>query len=346
MASAITPIAGTAVTSDRSDWALAVSPVSILIVSRGRMSVEMGFFATRITRGWPVVIPPSTPPARLEERSTPPLLAGPSHPISSWASDPRRRATSKPSPISTPLAAGIDMRAAASRPSSFRSHDTCDPKPTTTPRAITSTIPPSVSPSFFAASISRIMASVACWSRQRVGDRSAASLSGVGSGSGTFALTEPNATTWLPISTSKCDRSFRHTAPHATRAAVSRALARSRMSRASALSYLRTPTRSACPGRGRTSRRRRRASGSVSGSEAITSTQLSQSLFAMCNAIGEPRVSPARTPLMNSTASASIFIRAPRPYPCMRRRRSRLTSSTTSGSPAGIPSRIATSPLP
>src|SRR2546426_5420144 len=38
------------------------------------------------------------------------------------------RSASKPSPSSTPFTAGIDIRACASRPSSFRSHDTCEPR--------------------------------------------------------------------------------------------------------------------------------------------------------------------------------------------------------------------------
>src|SRR5204863_1653982 len=42
----------------------------------------------------------------------------------------------------------------------------------------------------------------------------------------------------------------------------------------------------------------------------------------------------------------SIFMRAPRPYPPMRRFSSTLTRSAASGSPAGIPSRTATSPRP
>ena len=36
-------------------------------------------------------------------------------------------------PISTPFTAGIDMMAAPMRPSSFRSHETCEPSPTGSP---------------------------------------------------------------------------------------------------------------------------------------------------------------------------------------------------------------------
>ena len=49
-------------------------------------------------------------------------------------------------PISTPLMAGIDITACASRPSSRRSHCACDPRPKGTPEARTSISPPSVSP--------------------------------------------------------------------------------------------------------------------------------------------------------------------------------------------------------
>src|SRR5204863_858683 len=139
IASAMTPIAGTAVTSERSDWAWAGAPVFRSTVLSGDISVEIGFIATRSTSGSPVVMPPSVPPARLVARASPGR-------ISSCTSEPLRRAASKPSPSPTPFTAGIDIRACASRPSSFRSHDTCEPRPTGAPSATTSTTPPSVSP--------------------------------------------------------------------------------------------------------------------------------------------------------------------------------------------------------
>ena len=40
-----------------------------IVLNTGRFSVESGFMPTRATRRLPVVIPPSTPPARLEPRS-------------------------------------------------------------------------------------------------------------------------------------------------------------------------------------------------------------------------------------------------------------------------------------
>ena len=84
-----------------------------------------------------------------------------------------------------------------------------------------------------------------------------------GMGSGRRASTPPRETTWLPTRTPNSARRRRATAPAATLAEVSRALERSRMSRASVRSYFRMPTRSACPGLGRYTRRS--ASSSASG---------------------------------------------------------------------------------
>src|SRR5437588_873083 len=91
IASAMTPIAGTAVTSERSDWAWAGAPVFRSTVLSGDISVEIGFHATRSTNGPPVVMPPSVPPARFVARARPGR-------ISSCTSEPLRRAASKPSP--------------------------------------------------------------------------------------------------------------------------------------------------------------------------------------------------------------------------------------------------------
>ena len=60
----------------------------------------------------------------------------------------------------------------------------------------------------------------------------------------------PMRTTWLRISMPKRRSSALATPPAATRAAVSRALARSRIGRRSPVPYLSIPARSACPGRG------------------------------------------------------------------------------------------------
>ena len=98
-------------------------------------------------------MPPSRPPARLVERITP---SAPGY-ISSWATLPRRRAVSKPSPISTPLIAWMPITAPASWLSSRLSPLVNEPSPTGNPWTTTSTMPPRVSPSFLAASISSII---------------------------------------------------------------------------------------------------------------------------------------------------------------------------------------------
>ena len=142
-------------------------------VESARGTVEIGFIAARTRSGSPLVMPPSRPPARLVERSTP---SGPGF-ISSWAALPRRRAVSNPSPTSTPLIAWMPMSAPASRESSRSAPLTNEPRPTGRPSTITSTTPPRVSPSFFAASISAIIAASASLSYARTGLSSMASMS-------------------------------------------------------------------------------------------------------------------------------------------------------------------------
>src|SRR5437879_9000543 len=68
MASAATPAAGTAITSDRMTSAVKGSLVSTLTERSGFINVEIGFLATEMTMGSPVVMPPSKPPALLEPR--------------------------------------------------------------------------------------------------------------------------------------------------------------------------------------------------------------------------------------------------------------------------------------
>ncbi len=167
-------------------------------VGSGDIRVEIGFIATRTTSGSPVVIPPSSPPALLLARRNPPrrsprwrrasVIAAS---IGSCTSEPGRRAASKPSPISTPFTAGIDISIPASRPSSLRSQLTWLPSPTTTPRATTSTSPPRVSPAFLASSIRRTISASTEGSSTRTSERSAASLRGTGSSAGRAAMTPP-----------------------------------------------------------------------------------------------------------------------------------------------------------
>ena len=90
---------------------------------------------------------------------------------------------------------------------------------------------------------------------------------------------------------SACLRKLRAIAPSATRAAVSRALARSRIGRASSKSYFCIPTRSACPGRGRESgalRARFSISSAGTGLADMTFSHLGHSLFPTCTEIGPP----------------------------------------------------------
>ena len=138
------------------------------------------------------------------------------------------------------------------------------------------------------------------------------------------------------------------TAPAATRAAVSRADARSRMSRASVRRYFSTPTRSAWPGRGRwTLRSSRSPAPADGGSGAIAVRQFSQSRFQTSMAMGAPIVSPSRTPARSSARSSSIAIRPPRPYPpCRRRSSGSMSRSATRAKPAGTPSTRDTRPRP
>ena len=149
---------------------------------------------------------------------------------------------------------------------------------------------------------------------------------------------------WVPNWPSSC----RARAPTATRAAVSRALARSSTLRMSSWPYFTTPARSAWPGRGRVTAGRSvpEASAGWSGSTCIVRCQFSQSLFGISNAIGAPVVTPWRMPLNASARSDSIAMRRPRPYPPWRRRNSAVTASKSIANPAGTPSRIATSALP
>src|SRR2546426_12721997 len=77
-------MAGTAVTSERSDCACAGPPVLRSTVLSGDISVEIGFIAARTTSGSPVVMPHSVPPARLVAREKPGR-------ISSWTSEPLAR---------------------------------------------------------------------------------------------------------------------------------------------------------------------------------------------------------------------------------------------------------------
>ncbi len=154
------------------------------------------------------------------------------------------------------------------------------------------------------------------------------------------ATTSPMRTTCEVTVVPTTRSSARATAPAATRAAVSRAEARSSTSRASSRSYLSIPARSAWPGR-------TRVTGFLvkpSASTCIGPLQFSQSRLTTVSAIGDPSVSPPRTPAVMAAESDSICCRLPRPWPPWRRRRSGWRSrSASSSSPAGTPSTITVS---
>ena len=113
--------------------------------------------------------------------------------------------------------------------------------------------------------------------------------------------TVPMATTWLTTPTpSACRRNACATAPSATRAAVSRALARSSTGRASSKPYFCMPARSACPGRGRVSGALRACPASTSastGSAAMTVDHFGHSVLPTWigdrAALGAPVPDPA-----------------------------------------------------
>ena len=96
--------------------------------------------------------------------------------------------------------------------------------------------------------------------------------------------------------------------PAATRAAVSRADARSSTSRASAKPYFCMPARSAWPGRGWV-----RTLAGAPGSGDISSVHFGHSVLAISIATGEPNVRPCLSPPMSVISSCSKRIRGPRP---------------------------------
>ena len=172
---------------------------------------------------------------------------------------------------------------------------------------MTSTTPPKVSALAFASSMRAIIRASAALSRVRTGEASrAATSSGAGSGADAESSTPAPpmeitcATVRMP---SDCSRNNAATAPSATREAVSRALERSSTGRASSKPYLRMPVRSAWPGRGRLSGALRPSRGRSwsSGSALMTWVHLGHSVLPISMAIGEPSVSPCRTPVSSRT---------------------------------------------
>ena len=138
-------------------------------------------------------------------------------------------------------------------------------------------------------------------------------------------------------------RNALQSAPPATRAAVSRALARSSTSRTSVKPYFCTPARSAWPGRGRcTSSASRRDGPGVH-------PLLPVGVVAVCDPQRDraaERAAVAHAGRSARRVSRSIFIRPPRPWPSWRRAMSRLIASRSSCRPAGSPSSTQVRPGP
>ena len=217
-------------------------------------------------------MPPSRPPALLVRRRKPPAdrrRPARSRPaagsIGSWTSEPGP-ARGLEAEADLDALDRLDGHQHAAQPAvELAVPATWLPSPTATPRATTSNIAAErvarlLAPRRSAAIISRLglgveRAELASASArvERLGQR------------GRAARRRPRRARrrGSRSSTPNSSSSRLATAPAATRAVVSRALARSRMSRASPRSYLRTPTRSAWPGRGRVTRRRRELAGSA-----------------------------------------------------------------------------------
>src|ERR1700733_7212645 len=141
--------------------------------------------------------------------------------------------------------------------------------------------------------------------------------------------------------TPRWDSSSLARVPAATRAAVSRAEARSSTSRASSKPYLSIPGRSACPGRGWV-----KTLEGAPGSGDISSAHFGHSVLAISMATGEPRVRPCLMPPRRVISSASKRMRGPRPKPSRRRANSPVMSDASTGRPAGRPSTITTRARP
>ena len=131
--------------------------------------VAIGFIAARMTNGCPFVMPPSIPPARLDDR----MRSSPSKRMGSWTRVPLRLALSNAGPISTPFIAWTPSTAAPRRASNLRSQWTCEPNPGGKPRASTSITPPSVSRACIIAWMRSRIKFALLWSGQRTSSSSA-----------------------------------------------------------------------------------------------------------------------------------------------------------------------------
>src|SRR4051812_21861854 len=226
-------------------------------------------------------------------------------------------------------------------PSRRCSHDTCEPRPGTSPNARSSKMPPIDSLRLRRTLISPTISLEAAASRQRTGEASTPAKS-ARSGWLSGARIDPIWVTCETTDTPSAARKALATAPPATRAAVSRAEARSNTFRTSEKPNFCTPARSACPGRGRWTS----GTSASTGHGFIRSSQFLKSRLVTCSATGPPRVRPWRTPAVTCAVSFSIFIRPPRPWPSWRRAMSPSIASWSSSRPAGSPSTIVVRPGP
>ncbi len=339
MASPTTQAAGTAQVSLRSKWAEVSSPVAISTDRRDLRRVGMAFMAAPRRTSSPLVMPPSSPPARFVMRAGFPSRMM----ISSCARLPGRRERRNPSPASTPLMPGMDMSAAAKRPSRRRSHSTWEPMPGGRPARRTRNVPPKVSP--FSA-VPRMCPARRGSSPSLGTPRSLArarfhssSVAGGGLTSIPMEVTAPK--TFTPSSA----RRSRASVPARVQAAVWRALALSRTFLRSRWPYLRAPPRSAWPGLGQVAALEAAASVST-GPGSRTGFQVSHSEFSRTRPTGAPVVSPSRTPHQMARTSRSSCIRGPRPKPLLLRASSAEREAAVTGSPEGSPSTRVRRPLP
>ena len=192
-----------------------------------------------------------------------------------------------------------------------------------------------------AALISAIIASSAAGSKQRTSEASIRSRSPGPGRSVDFDRAGPIWITWDSTVIPRCASRALAQAPAATRAAVSRAEARSSTSRASVKPYFCIPARSAWPGRGRVSGFSVRP-----GAGSISTVHLGHSVLPISMATGDPRVRPWRIPPSRVSSSCSNRIRGPRPYPSRRRASSAPISSAVISRPAGSPSMVTTRARP
>ena len=182
-----------------------------------------------------------------------------------------------------------------------------EPRPATRPSATTVNAPPSESPASRAASMASSMAALAAALGARQLPSSTASQEKPSPAS---AFTLPMRFTKERTCTPMAKRNALAMPPAATRAAVSRALERSRMLRASSVPIFNMPVRSACPGRGCTSRTR---SSGRAPNTSMRPAQFSWSAFSTTRVMGVPSVVEKRRPEVTRTVSVSMRCRPPRP---------------------------------